>query len=134
MHFNGSASFEACYFILGDYICRKGDVGHEMYIIHRGKVEVVSADGCAVYATLEPGFYFGEISLLNIGPFGNRRTSNVRSVGFSELFVITKQDLNNILAEYPETKDKIISLANERLARDGKTKEETVSGFSTPQR
>eukprot|EP00795_Rhopilema_esculentum_P016683 gene16683-8125_t len=121
-------------FLPGDYICRKGDVGHEMYIIHRGKVEVVSADGCAVYATLEPGFYFGEISLLNIGPFGNRRTSNVRSVGFSELFVITKQDLNNILAEYPETKDKIISLANERLARDGKTKEETVSGFSTPQR
>ena len=107
-----------------------------MYIIHRGKVEVVSADGCEVFATLEPGFYFGEISLLNIGPFGNRRTSNVRSVGFSELFVITKQDLNNILGEYPETKDKIISLANERLARDGKPKlrtEEPPSGLSTPQ-
>ena len=122
--------------IIGDYICRKGDVGHEMYIIHRGKVEVVSADGCEVFATLEPGFYFGEISLLNIGPFGNRRTSNVRSVGFSELFVITKQDLNNILGEYPETKVKIVALANERLTRDGKpaiVTEEAVSGFNTPQ-
>ena len=126
------------FLFVGDYICRKGDVGNEMYIIHRGRVEVVSADGCTVYAVLEPGFYFGEISLLNIGPYGNRRTSNVRSVGFSELFVITKQDLNNILGEYPETKDKIIALANERLARDGKgnkpTTDENLSGFSTPQR
>ena len=124
------------YTIIGDYICRKGDVGNEMYIIHRGKVDVVSADGCEVYATLEPGFYFGEISLLNIGPFGNRRTSNVRSVGFSELFVITKQDLNNILGEYPETKDKIIALANERLTRDGKSPKlntEPAPAFSTPQ-
>ncbi len=108
-----------------------------MYIIHRGKVEVVSADGCTVYAVLEPGFYFGEISLLNIGPYGNRRTSNVRSVGFSELFVITKQDFNNILAEYPETREKIVSLANQRLSRDpkgSKTMEEALSGFNTPQR
>ena len=110
-----------------------------MYIIHRGKVEVVSADGTTVYAVLEPGFYFGEISLLNMGPYGNRRTSNVRSVGFSELFVLTKHDFNNILAEYPETKDKIIALANQRLSRDAKGKEEgedatNLSGFNTPQR
>ncbi len=108
-----------------------------MYIIHRGRVEVVSADGSTVYAVLAPGFYFGEISLLNIGPYGNRRTSNVRSVGFSELFVITKHDFNNILSEYPETKEKIVELANERLSRDSKGKktiEEALSGCNTPQR
>ena len=45
----------------GDYVCRKGDVGKEMYIIKRGKLDVVADDGREIYVTLGGGAVFGEV-------------------------------------------------------------------------
>uniref|UniRef100_A0A7M4FL26 Gastrin/cholecystokinin type B receptor n=1 Tax=Crocodylus porosus TaxID=8502 RepID=A0A7M4FL26_CROPO len=50
----------------GEYVCRKGDIGREMYFIREGRLAVVADDGVTQYAVLGEGLYFGEISLINI--------------------------------------------------------------------
>ena len=41
-------------------------------------------------------------SLLAVGG-GNRRTANVVAHGFTNLFILDKKDLNEILVHYPES-------------------------------
>ena len=105
----------------GDYICRKGDVGKEMYIIKRGRVVVVSDDGRTVFATLHAGSVFGEISIMNIpgNKIGNRRTANVRSVGYSDLFCLSKDDLWHTLNDYPEACRSLLEKGRQMLRKDG---------------
>ena len=101
----------------GDYVCRKNEVGHEMYIVSRGILEVVTNEGKMVVATLKAGSYFGEISVLNVGSAGNKRTASVRSVGYSDLFCLNKQDLWDVLKNYPNAEARIRARAEERLSK-----------------
>ena len=112
----------------GDYICRKGDIGREMYIIKKGKLNVVADDGKTVFATLGDGIVFGEISILNIAgnKNGNRRTANIRSVGYSDLFVLSKNNLWDALKEYPEAKKTLMVRGREMLLKDNLLDEEVA--------
>ncbi|XP_030430324.1 cyclic nucleotide-gated olfactory channel isoform X1 [Gopherus evgoodei] len=105
----------------GDYICRKGDIGKEMYIIKEGKLAVVAEDGVTQYALLTTGSCFGEISILNIkgSKMGNRRTANIRSLGYSDLFCLSKDDLMEAVTEYPDAKRVLEERGREILIKEG---------------
>ncbi|XP_050073751.1 cyclic nucleotide-gated channel rod photoreceptor subunit alpha isoform X4 [Anopheles maculipalpis] len=115
----------------GDFICRKGEVGKEMYIVNRGRLQVVADNGKTVMASLKAGSYFGEISILNMGTagkaLGNRRTASVRSVGYSDLFVLSKKDMWDVLKEYPAARVRLEAIAVKRLEKYKKAPLEKVA-------
>ncbi|ETE71897.1 hypothetical protein L345_02279, partial [Ophiophagus hannah] len=112
----------------GDYICKKGDIGREMYIIKEGKLAVVADDGVTQFVVLSDGSYFGEISILNIkgSKAGNRRTANIRSIGYSDLFCLSKDDLMEALTEYPEAKKALEEKGRQILLKDNLIDEEAA--------
>ncbi|GAB0181109.1 cyclic nucleotide-gated cation channel alpha-4 [Grus japonensis] len=129
----------------GEFVCRRGDVGREMYFVREGRLAVVAEDGITQLAVLGEGLYFGEISLINIkgepplprhsppappaspqppaspgNTSGNRRTANIMSIGYSDLFCLSKEDLAEVLAEFPSARAMMEAKGRELLLRMGK--------------
>lgn len=67
-----------------------------------------------VLTRLGAGDFFGEIGILNIDG-ANRRTADVRSVGYSELFSLSKEDVLEGCRDYPEAERKLYEYAQNRL-------------------
>ncbi|XP_072024629.1 cyclic nucleotide-gated channel alpha-3-like [Amphiura filiformis] len=103
-------------FTPGDLVCRKGEVAREMFIIADGLLEVVGTNGTIV-TTLQTGDYFGEIGILNIEGVANRRTADVRSVGYSSLFTLYKDDVLLALQDYPQATE-VLALEARRRIKD----------------
>ncbi|KAK6730460.1 hypothetical protein RB195_007122 [Necator americanus] len=130
-------------FLPGDMICRKGNVGKEMYIVNQGVLQVVGGENNkTVFAELTQGSVFGEISLLAIGG-NNRRTASIRAKGYATLFVLAKEDLNDVIKYYPQAQILLKRKAAQMLKNDKKADttaveerglEETcrLSGLGTP--
>ncbi|XP_074067271.1 cyclic nucleotide-gated channel beta-1 [Macrotis lagotis] len=111
-------------YLPNDYVCKKGEIGREMYIIQAGQVQVLGGpDGKSILVTLKAGSVFGEISLLAVGG-GNRRTANVVAHGFTNLFILDKKDLNEILVHYPESQKLLRKKARRMLKNNNKPKEQ----------
>ncbi|CAM5073536.1 unnamed protein product [Natator depressus] len=120
----------------GEYVCRKGDIGREMYFIREGRLAVVGDDGRTQLAVLGEGLYFGEISIINIkgNRSGNRRTANIQSIGYSDLFCLSKEDLQAVLSEFPSAKAALEAKGREILLGMDKLDVKAVEEESARQR
>jgi CRP-like cAMP-binding protein len=97
----------------GEIVFRAGDPGDALYIVARGKVEILAEpDGTPAaqpLASLGEGEAFGEMALLTGGP----RTATVRSAGESELLAIGRDDFERLIA-----RDRVLAQAVERLSHE----------------
>ncbi|MEO5768444.1 MAG: cyclic nucleotide-binding domain-containing protein [Polyangia bacterium] len=80
----------------GAVIFSEGAVGDKMYLILSGAVRIsreVAGMGEEALAVLRPGNYFGEMALIDDAP----RSADAKAHETSEVFVIRKEDLEDVL-------------------------------------
>ena len=97
----------------GKYLCRQGDVGEELYIVYRGKVEVLkkSKKKNQLIYTAGPGDCLGEMAILVDVP----RTASLRGRGFVQLLVIKGSQFLELLRQNPDISIQVIKLLVNRL-------------------
>ncbi len=80
----------------GRILFHKGDIGHEMYIVITGKVQIVdeSLEGDARLADLGPGELFGEMAMFEKS---HKRSATARAVENSQLLVLSEDMLVKFL-------------------------------------
>ncbi len=98
-------------FTPGDYIFREGEIGHNMYFISRGSVEVLSEKTGQVFATIAEGGFFGEIALLMAQP----RNASVRALEYCDLYTLDKDSFQVVLGQFPQFARQVKKKARERM-------------------
>jgi CRP-like cAMP-binding protein len=84
----------------GEPVVTQGERGEALYLVHRGRLEVVVGDenGERQVNTLYEGDYFGEMALLTDEP----RTATVRAMVPSELFTLKRPVFEWLVDREPE--------------------------------
>jgi glucose-6-phosphate 1-dehydrogenase len=96
----------------GETIVRQGEAGQEMFLISRGEVEVVDAEGRQL-AVLRDGDFFGEVALLLDHP----RIATVKALTPCDLFVLERAAFANILHDHEAFARCIRAAARERYGK-----------------
>lgn len=103
------------FYAAGEVPVKQGDAGDSFYIIKSGRVNVLvekSSGERAVVATLGPGNFFGEMSLLT----GAVRTASIQVLEDAEFIVIDRESFGQTLANNPSIADSLSQILSERQA------------------
>src|SRR5215213_3406348 len=90
-----------------------GENGTEFYIVQEGTVTVSAPDEAGkevTLATLGPGNFFGEISLLDGGP----RTATVRANADTTLLCLTREQFHAFLRKHPSAAIHMMTILGQR--------------------
>jgi CRP-like cAMP-binding protein len=98
----------------GEILFNAGDPGDALYIVARGKVDVLRSQGAAdsgdAIAQVGVGHAFGEMSLLSGGP----RTATIRAAEDTELMKIDKDDFDQLVAADPRLAEAVKHISHQR--------------------
>lgn len=90
-----------------------GDAGNELYIVQSGRVQVTYPDDAGreeVLATLGPGAFFGDLSLLD----GGARSASVRTIDPCVLMTLSRIDFLKFLREHPNAAVDVLMVLGNR--------------------
>jgi len=117
---NTAPAFFEKKFTAGAVLFVEGMIGEVLYLIEKGLVEIVrnGKDGReVVLATLKPGEFLGEMSLLDNLP----RTATARTSGETVCLAMTKKSFHQLVEKHPGIAVKLLMMflrtANDRLRK-----------------
>jgi len=91
----------------GDVVIRQGDENDHLYLVLKGKLEVLQeVDGAdQVVAVLEAGDSLGEVSIYDPGP----ASATVRAASDSEVWLITRDSLDRLHTASPKVAYRLLT-------------------------
>ncbi len=95
----------------GDAVITVGEPGDRFYLVRRGRLQVIAADG-SVLGTVSPGEGFGELALLD----GCPRRATVRAMEDCELWSLDRGHFQRWISERYEIAARIRASSEERSA------------------
>ncbi len=101
-------------FAKGSVLFREGEAGHEMFVIHQGRVTISKRVGEVekILSTLGPGEFLGEMSILN----NRARSATATCAGDCRLLVIDARTFEAMIRSSSEIAVRLIKKLSDRLA------------------
>ncbi len=100
----------------GDTIFHRNDPGIALYVICGGKVKIHNETpdgGDAIIAILDEGDFFGDLAVID----GEERSADATTIEATELLMLTRDDLHDILHRYPRIGLNLLQTLAGRLRR-----------------
>ena len=94
----------------GEFLFREGDPAHELYIVRKGVVRIVS--GSIVYETVSTGGIVGEMGIVEPGA---RRSASVIAGTRAELVKIDRSKFLALVANTPDFSLEVMQVMARRL-------------------
>ncbi|CAN5857228.1 hypothetical protein BH11MYX3_BH11MYX3_11550 [soil metagenome] len=117
---------DLCTITAGEKLFEYGDPGDWMMILKSGRVEISvrTKNGEKVFLeSAEPGDFFGEISLLDVGP----RTASAMVTESGEAIVVDRDDLDELLKIRPSAALHLLAATGKRLRNNAKVLRNTAA-------
>jgi CRP-like cAMP-binding protein len=117
----------------GAMICKEGDAADTFYVLVAGKAEVTRWDASGderTLAFLTGGALVGELAVI----LGAPRTASVACVSETDVFEISRDDLNAVGKEHPDVPRALADFAQRRMARSLLASAPLFTGVSISER
>jgi CRP-like cAMP-binding protein len=99
----------------GESVYRSGDPGDGLFLVEQGEIELTAENRSGVVeeiGRIESGGFFGEMSLLT----GKNRTDDATATRNTNLWVLYKTDLDELVGRYPSIGSALNQVVASRLA------------------
>ena len=93
----------------GTTVIREGETGTDLFLVGQGELDI-SIDGQTVN-TMHAGDFMGELALIS----GNPRSASATATVPATLYVIGKEDFEELRADHPRIDGKLLAVAAQRM-------------------